>query len=754
MANSNRCTSSIPCARATCRSARRSRGARVLDVGCGGGLLAESLARAGAQVTAIDLAPSMIETARTARARFGTAASTIASESAESLLNAHAGKFDVVTCMEMLEHVPDPAAIDRGARQARAAWWRSCSSPPSIAISSPSRWPSSAPNTSRDLVPRGTHEYERLLKPSEIARFARAAGARRRRHRRARLRPAARAVLAHARPVGELPHAPQAHGPGRARHERSHQRRVVRSRRHAARHRARHDRSAERAARARKASRRCPSKRCAARSRTAATRWCGSDSARCRPSEHEAMRMRLLNIYRRQLAKHTRLFEGGDEMLADLERRGLAWGIVTNKPGWLTDPLLVEVGSAHARTRRGQRRHAGGAQAASRCRCCTRPQTMGVEPARMRVRRRRRARHAGRAGRGHVRAGRGLRLSRRRRSRRRLVLAWLAATRRSTCSTGWTSRRAPRKTTGPHELRAGSSRPSPHWPRRSSAICSARCARRGAPRTLRVELEATRARLTLRKRTARAHRRAARAERGAGARRRRKRLARWRSMPTAKPSSSWRAKCSAATRPTRQRLAQGTRRRHHATGRADQGRRCASRKSRRRASSASSANPRGKITGQIESLVNVQALLQRETRNLSTALRRPEVRGRWGELTLRRVVELAGHVRTLRFHRAGHRSTTGERGALRPDLLVRMPESRSIVVDAKTPLDAYMDAVEAQDDEARRAALARHASRWNSACASSARRATGSSSSTARNSRCCSCRAISSCRRRWPSVPT
>jgi 2-phosphoglycolate phosphatase len=61
------------------------------------------------------------------------------------------------------------------------------------------------------------------------------------------------------------------------------------------------------------------------------------------PDEHEAMRMRLLAIYRRQLAKHTQLFEGGDEMLTELERRGLAWGIVTNKPGWLTDPLLVEV---------------------------------------------------------------------------------------------------------------------------------------------------------------------------------------------------------------------------------------------------------------------------------------------------------------------------------------------------------------------------------------------------------------------------
>jgi N-acetyl-D-muramate 6-phosphate phosphatase len=66
--------------------------------------------------------------------------------------------------------------------------------------------------------------------------------------------------------------------------------------------------------------------------------------------EHEVMRMRLLEIYRRQLAKHTRLFEGGDEMLTELERRGLAWGIVTNKPGWLTDPLLVEV-NLHKRAR-------------------------------------------------------------------------------------------------------------------------------------------------------------------------------------------------------------------------------------------------------------------------------------------------------------------------------------------------------------------------------------------------------------------
>jgi len=116
----------------------------------------------------------------------------------------------------------------------------------------------------------------------------------------------------------------------------------------------------------------------------------------------------------------------------------------------------------------------------------------------------------------------------------------------------------------------------------------------------------------------------------------------------------------------------------------------------------------GKISGQIENLVKVQDLLQRETRNLSTALRRPEVRGRWGEITLRRVVELAGLSEHCDFTEQEH-IAGAERGPLRPDLLVHMPESRTIVVDAKTPLDAYMDAAEATDDEARRTALARHA---------------------------------------------
>jgi len=110
---------------------------------------------------------------------------------------------------------------------------------------------------------------------------------------------------------------------------------------------------------------------------------------------------------------------------------------------------------------------------------------------------------------------------------------------------------------------------------------------------------------------------------------------------------------------------------------------------------------------QIEQLTLGQSALQRETRNLVGALRRPEVRGRWGELTLRRVVEVAGMSEHCDFTEQA--TVAGAEGALRPDLVVRMPEGRDLVVDAKTPLDAYLDAIEAASDEARAAALARHA---------------------------------------------
>ena len=110
---------------------------------------------------------------------------------------------------------------------------------------------------------------------------------------------------------------------------------------------------------------------------------------------------------------------------------------------------------------------------------------------------------------------------------------------------------------------------------------------------------------------------------------------------------------------------------------------------------------------QIESLASGQSQLQRETRNLVTALRRPEVRGRWGELTLRRLVELAGLSEHCDFTEQAHLEGPG--GALRPDLVVHMPEARDLVIDVKTPLDAYIEALEAQSEEARRSALRRHA---------------------------------------------
>jgi len=148
-------------------------GARVLDVGCGGGLLAETLARAGAQVSAIDLAPSMVETARLHALDSGLTIDYRV-EDAAALLKSPV-KYDVVTCMEMLEHVPDPAAtVDVLGKLVRPGGH--------VFISTINRNLRSfalaivGAEYVANLVPRGTHEYDRLLKPSEVARFARAAG--------------------------------------------------------------------------------------------------------------------------------------------------------------------------------------------------------------------------------------------------------------------------------------------------------------------------------------------------------------------------------------------------------------------------------------------------------------------------------------------------------------------------------------------------------------------------------------------------
>ena len=115
----------------------------------------------------------------------------------------------------------------------------------------------------------------------------------------------------------------------------------------------------------------------------------------------------------------------------------------------------------------------------------------------------------------------------------------------------------------------------------------------------------------------------------------------------------------------------------------------------------------GGIKAQLETMQLSQLSLTQETQNLVKALRRPEVRGRWGEITLRRLVELAGMVEHCDFEEQVHRA--GEDQIIRPDMVVRMPHQRDLVVDVKTPLDAYLEAVEAKDDTQRQLGLKRHA---------------------------------------------
>ena len=114
----------------------------------------------------------------------------------------------------------------------------------------------------------------------------------------------------------------------------------------------------------------------------------------------------------------------------------------------------------------------------------------------------------------------------------------------------------------------------------------------------------------------------------------------------------------------------------------------------------------GALTQHLETMAQTQQTLQGETRNLVKALTRPEVRGQWGEMTLKRLAELAGMVEHCDFYEQEHTQTAD--GAMRPDMIVRMPGGREIVVDVKTPLDAYLSAVEAADDKEREAHLVRH----------------------------------------------
>ena len=113
------------------------------------------------------------------------------------------------------------------------------------------------------------------------------------------------------------------------------------------------------------------------------------------------------------------------------------------------------------------------------------------------------------------------------------------------------------------------------------------------------------------------------------------------------------------------------------------------------------------LSAQVKQLSESQERLQAETRNLVTALRSPATRGRWGEMQLRRVVEMAGMLEHCDFDEQVH--TEGEEGRLRPDMVVHLPGAKRVVVDAKVPMQAFLDATDATDDATRKTHLVSHA---------------------------------------------
>jgi len=150
-------------------------GKQVLDVGCGGGILAESMAGRGAQVLGIDLAEKLLKVAQLHALQSQGVSVTYRAAAAETLAVEMPARFDTVTCMEMLEHVPEPASVVHACAQlVKPGGW--------CFFSTLNRNPKAflgaivAAEYVLRLLPRGTHEYARFIRPSELARFCREAG--------------------------------------------------------------------------------------------------------------------------------------------------------------------------------------------------------------------------------------------------------------------------------------------------------------------------------------------------------------------------------------------------------------------------------------------------------------------------------------------------------------------------------------------------------------------------------------------------
>ncbi len=150
------------------------KGKKVLDVGCGGGILTDAMARQGAQVLGIDLATKALRVAELHALEAGIPGITYREVSAEDLAIEQAGQFDVVTCMEMLEHVPDPSAIVQACRAlVKPGGW--------VFFSTINRNPKAflfavvAAEYVLNLLPKGTHDYARMIRPSELGRWCRQA---------------------------------------------------------------------------------------------------------------------------------------------------------------------------------------------------------------------------------------------------------------------------------------------------------------------------------------------------------------------------------------------------------------------------------------------------------------------------------------------------------------------------------------------------------------------------------------------------